>query len=110
MISGSTRYARSLGFVGGLGAESAAEAERTWTEKTFGVEVTGKPVFAGGSGLTIGATPSTILFSVFIGTMIAVANTKVNGIGSSTISGGVLGALGGFVVISMIKGAGKMGI
>lgn len=90
MIAGSSRYARSLGFVAGLGEETPAESARTPAERILGFDFTGKLKTSGGSGITVGMSPSTFV-GALLGTMIGVALAK-NKVGGA-LGGGIAGAI-----------------
>jgi hypothetical protein len=108
MISGSTRYARQLGFFGGLGA-TPGDSNRTWLEEKAGIDFTGTLKSAGGTGWTIGAAPSTILM-MLIGAAAGVSRMDSHDTGPGGFVGPTItGALGGLLVASMMRGAANVG-
>lgn len=109
MISGSTRYARHLGFFGGLGA-TAAEGERNTLEKFTGIDLTGSLKASGGTGWTVGAAPTTILM-MLIGAAAGVSMMDKHDGGSASFVGPAFkGALGGVLIATGMRAAGNLGI
>ncbi len=101
MQPGAHRYARSLGFVGGLG-ETAAERERTGFEKALGVDFTGSFVPAGGSGITVGVAPTTILLGL-LGAGVGYSMKK-------NLGGALMGGIAAFVLVAGVRGVSALGI
>lgn len=91
MISGSTRYARSLGFVGGLGDETPGLHT---PERIIGVNFTGKPGWAEEGGQVWAKLAPTTLIAIILGSGIAVAtgHGKSNMFGRS-MAGALIGAV-----------------
>lgn len=98
MIPGSHRYMRGLGCLGA----TAAERERTLTERAFGVDITGTLVQHGGSGVTIGVPPSTIA-ALVLGSAVGVMLKK-------NFTGAFLGAAIGAGSATLLRWAQVSGV
>lgn len=103
MISGSTRYARRLGFFGGLGADAQ---KRTPFERATGLDFSGQWAWMGGdgSGVTAGASPTTLLAGL-LGAGLGVVLTK-----GKFFKGSILGGVAGLVTAAAIRSAPSIGI
>lgn len=92
MISGSTRYARHLGFFGGLGAK----VEENVFEKATGLNFI--PEDGGiGKGLRISAKPSAI-FGAILGASLGVMGSRPQ----SKLQSAMIGSIVGGVLVSAI--------
>ncbi len=98
MISGSTRYARHLGFFGGLGAK----VEENTLEKALGVNWIPDE---SGKGLRITARPSAIM-GVILGATLGAFGSRPQ----SRLSSALVGGLAGGVAVSMIGWAKTEGL
>ena len=99
MRPGTLRYHRSLGFVGA----TAAESSRNTFEKAVGLDFTGTPSAWGGSGVTVGAAPTTILFGV-LGSAVWMS-MKSPGLGNA-----IVGFAGGAVLSTIMRGLWTFGV
>lgn len=98
MIPGSLRYPR-------LGNEPNVEPARAvrWdVERALGVDFAGKLKSRGGTGITIGAQPSTILAGM-LGSIVGSSVAK------STTKGVIFGFLGGAVVATALRWSESIG-
>ena len=104
MISGSTRYARSLGFVGGLGA--GRDRTPHPVEKALGVNFSGQwSAFGGdGSGVMAAATPTSLLLMV-LGAGLGAALSK-----GAFLKGSLLGGALGLLTATGVRGAEAIGV
>lgn len=99
MVPGSHRYPRSLGYVG----STTAESQRTWLEKVTGLDVTGSFKPSGGTGITVGMNPSTLLFMT-LGAAVGYNNS------TSKVKGVILGAGSAVAIITVAKFMNWLGV
>lgn len=102
MISGSTRYARHLGFFGGLGAKEEVNS----FEKIFGINIAPDPEAGIEGGLRLITRPSTFLGAIiggFVGGAVGPGKGK-NYLTSTFIGAGIGMAAFGLVGAARSKG------
>lgn len=92
MVPGSSRQLR----LAGDPPVEAARAVRWDIERALGVDFAGKLKSKGGSGITVGAQPSTILAGM-LGSIVGASITK------STTKGVIFGFIGGAVVATTLR-------
>ena len=97
MVPGSSRQPRLGDDPTQAAASYAFWASKGWDlERIFGLNISGKLKPTGGSGITIGAQPSTILAGM-LGSIVGASVTK------STTKGVIFGFLGGAVVATTLR-------
>lgn len=101
MISGSTRYARHLGFFGGLGASEEVNP----VEKIFGLNITPDPDGVA-SGLRLIARPSAIVGAILGG---AIGGMVGPGKGKNYLTSSIVGAGFGLLVFGAVGAARSKG-